>query len=107
MSADAPITKQNLDAYLKEVAKRFRKLNGKNTPAEAQTMIQGILAVKDLDELYESYVREEQVAKESLLEFEEEYPDVLKEDNLSDILSHLLARQESLEKDKNEECPEP
>lgn len=33
MSAEAPITKENLDTYLKEVAKRFRKLNGKSMPA--------------------------------------------------------------------------
>lgn len=65
-----------------------------NMPAEAQTMIQGILATEDLDALYASYAKEEQAAKEALLDFEGEYPDVLKEDNLSDILSHLMKRQE-------------
>ena len=34
MSAEAPITKENLDTYLKELAKQFRKLNGKSVPAE-------------------------------------------------------------------------
>lgn len=34
MSAEAPITKENLDTYLKEVAKQFRKLNGKGISAE-------------------------------------------------------------------------
>ena len=33
-------------------------------------------------------------AKEALLDIESEYPDVLKEDNLDDILSHLMKRQE-------------
>ena len=27
-------TKENLDTYLKELAKEFRKINGKPTPAE-------------------------------------------------------------------------
>lgn len=34
MSADKPITKENLDSYLKELAKEFRKKNGKKMPAE-------------------------------------------------------------------------
>ena len=34
MSAENTITKENLDFYLKELAKEFRKLNGTKTPAE-------------------------------------------------------------------------
>lgn len=34
MSADAPFTRENLDLYLKELAKDFRRLNGKSMPAE-------------------------------------------------------------------------
>ncbi len=34
MFVDKGITKENLDYYLKELAKEFRKRNGKNTPAE-------------------------------------------------------------------------
>ena len=34
MSADVTITKENLDTYLKELAKEFRRLNGTKTPAE-------------------------------------------------------------------------
>lgn len=62
-------------------------------PAEAQTMIHSILAAEDLDVLYSSYAIEEHAAKEALLDFEGEYPDVLKEDNLGDILSCLIERQ--------------
>ena len=32
MSSDS-FTKENLDTYLKELAKEFRKLNGKSMPA--------------------------------------------------------------------------
>ncbi len=34
MSYDKPFTKENLDYYLRELAKEFRKRNGKLTPAE-------------------------------------------------------------------------
>lgn len=34
MSIDTPFTKENLDAYLKELGKEFKKLNGKKMPAE-------------------------------------------------------------------------
>ncbi|WP_251353285.1 DUF6036 family nucleotidyltransferase [Hominisplanchenecus murintestinalis] len=34
MSVEKDFTKENLDYYLKELAKEFRKRNGKNTPAE-------------------------------------------------------------------------
>jgi hypothetical protein len=34
MSADIPFTKENLNDYLKELAKEFRKRNGKRMPAE-------------------------------------------------------------------------
>ena len=34
MSADIPFTKENLNDYLKELGKEFRKLNGKKMPAE-------------------------------------------------------------------------
>jgi len=34
MSIDKPFTKENLDSYLKELGKEFRKLNGTKMPAE-------------------------------------------------------------------------
>ena len=34
MSIDKPFTKENLNTYLKELGKEFRKLNGTKTPAE-------------------------------------------------------------------------
>lgn len=70
-----------------------------NLPADAQTMIRSILANEDLDALYELYANEEAAAKDALITFESEYPDVLKEDNLTDILSHLMARQSEIEQE--------
>ena len=34
MLSDTSFTKENLDSYLKELAKEYRKLNGKTMPAE-------------------------------------------------------------------------
>ena len=62
-------------------------------PEDAHSMIQSILADEDMDALYEAYAQEESAAKDALLTFDDKYPDVLKEDNLSDILSHLMAKQ--------------
>lgn len=40
MSADKPFTRENLDSYLRELAKEFRKKNGSRKPAEI-TLIGG------------------------------------------------------------------
>lgn len=68
-----------------------------NLPADAQTMIRSILDNEDLDALFEAYTNEEAAAKDALLIFEDQYPDVLKEDNLTDILNHLMVREREQE----------
>ena len=42
------------------------------------------------------------VVEDALLTFEDRYPDVLKEDNLSDILSHLMAKQQEGDTDPDQ-----
>ena len=74
-----------------------------NIPETAQSMIQSILANEDMDALYDAYAQEESAAKDALLTFEDQYPDVLKEDNLSDILSHLMAKQQEGDTDPDQE----
>ena len=61
-----------------------------NLPENAKSMIESILANEDMDALYKAYADEEAAAKDALITFEDKYPDVLKEDNLADILNHLL-----------------
>ena len=68
-----------------------------NLPADAQTMIRSMLDNEDLDALFEAYANEEAAAKDALLTFEDQYPDVLKEDNLTDILNHLMVREREQE----------
>ena len=64
-----------------------------NMPENAQALIQNILENDDMDALYEAYANEEAAAKDALITFEEKYPDVLKEDNLGEILKYLIDRQ--------------
>lgn len=61
-----------------------------NLPDDAKRMIESILTNEDMDALYEAYANEEAAAKDALITFEGKYPDVLKEDNLAEILNHLL-----------------
>ena len=68
-----------------------------NLPENAQSMIESILANEDMDALYKAYANEEAAAKDALITFEDKYPDVVKEDNLADILSHLLKEQKAEE----------
>ena len=64
--------------------------NWDNLPENAKNMIESILANEDMGALYEAYANEEAAAKDALITFDDKYPDVLIEDNLADILSHLL-----------------
>jgi len=68
-----------------------------NLPDDAKRMIESILADEDMDALYEAYANEEASAKDALITFDDKYPDVLKEDNLADILNHLLKEQNTEE----------
>ena len=65
-----------------------------NMPEGSLELIQRILSEADLDSLYRIYTQQEQNAKQALITFEEVYPQILKEDNLDDILRHLLEKQE-------------
>lgn len=48
-------------------------------------------------ELYQVFLEQERLAKESLLEFEQEYPGAAKEENVEDIL-RALKRKKGQEK---------
>lgn len=83
-----PLTFERIDTAVKNLYNSWDKM-----PASSMDIIKSILATKNLDELYASYISEEQATKEVLLDFGVEYPDVLTEDNLGDILNHLKDAQ--------------
>lgn len=79
-----PLSFERIDKAVCDLYDSWEKL-----PKGVPAMLQSILAEENLDALYESYAQEEAEAKDALLTFDEKYPDVLQEDNLSDILNHL------------------
>ena len=87
-----PLTFERIDKAVKALYDSWD-----NLPENARGMIESILANEDMDALYEAYANEEAVAKDALITFEGKYPDVLKEDNLADILNHLLKEQNAEE----------
>lgn len=58
-------------------------------PELSRDFIDDVFNAKDLLTMYKKVRVEENTNKELLLEFEEDYPNVLKEDNLADILKNL------------------
>ena len=87
-----PLTLERIDKAVKDLYD-----NWDNLPENAKNMIESILANEDMDALYEAYANEEAAAKDALITVEDKYPDVLKEDNLADILNHLLKEQNAEE----------
>ena len=90
--AGDPLSYERIEKAVTDLYDRWE-----NLPADAQTMIRSILDNEDLDALFEAYANEEAAAKDALLIFEDQYPDVLKEDNLTDILNHLMVRERERE----------
>lgn len=85
-----PLTFERIDKAVKDLYDSWE-----NLPENAKSLIESILANEDMDALYRAYADEEAAAKDALITFDEKYPDVLKEDNLADILSHLLEQQDN------------
>ena len=66
-------------------------------PPGSQALLERILEDGKAGELYQVYREQERLAKESLLEFEQEYPGAAKEENVEDIL-RALKRKKGQEK---------
>lgn len=87
-----PLTFERIDKAVNDLYDSWE-----NLPKNAKDMIESILDNEDMDALYEAYSNEEAAVKDALITFEDKYPDVLKEDNLADILGHLLKEQNTEE----------
>ena len=99
--SDDPLTWEKIDTAVHQLYGGWE-----NMPDNAQNLIRSILGNQNMDALYEAYAQEESAAKDALITFEGKYPDVLSEDNLNDILGHLMGRKEQAEQDE-EESPGP
>ena len=87
-----PLTFERIDKAVTDLYDSWE-----NLPENAKSLIESILANEDMDALYRAYADEEAAAKDALITFEDKYPDVLKEDNLADILRRLLKEQNTEE----------
>lgn len=63
-------------------------------PEESRTFIESMIREEDLGEIYRDVLEQERENKEILVTFEEEYPKILKEDNLQNILAAARARRD-------------
>lgn len=63
-----------------------------NLPQDSIDFITEIMQNNCIENLYEIYRKNEQYAKESLIDFENSYPNVVSTDNVNDIIKHLQAR---------------
>lgn len=62
-------------------------------PPESQILIKEILKEDNLEELYEKYRSTEKETKSTLIAFEKDYPKVLNEDNLDDVIASLKKKK--------------
>lgn len=63
-------------------------------PADSKTLIKEALENSNLEELYEKYRATEKDTKSTLLSFEKDYPNVLNEDNMDDVLASLNRKKQ-------------
>lgn len=64
-----------------------------NMPSESHQLIENILSNDNLEKLYQQYRSDEKSNKEALIKFENDYPGVVKEDNLKDVIAQLKAKK--------------
>ena len=68
-------------------------------PKDSIEFIEGVMATDNLESMYRQYREEEAESKTSLLDFEKQYPDIMTEDNISDILKAAKAKKKQPSKE--------
>lgn len=85
-----PITMEAIDLAIKELY-----VSWDNIPADSIQFMKDAFQTGNFKENYKDIKKEEKNSKDILMEFEEQYPKVLKESNLNDILNSLKQIQEN------------
>lgn len=65
-----------------------------NLPQDSKELITEVMRNEQYEALYEQYRINERMAKESLIDFEKQYPGVTNTDNVNDIIRNLKKRKE-------------
>ena len=84
MSADTLFTKENLNDYLKELGKEFRRRGGTKTLDESA-----------YERAYNEILENEKKSRDILLEFDKSNSGALKEDNINAILEQAKRKRNS------------
>lgn len=84
-----PLTMGQITQAVEDLYSGWEKL-----PQGSQALLEQILEDSKTGELYQVYREQERLAKESLLEFEQQYPGATKEENVENILRALKEKKE-------------
>lgn len=94
-----PIHYEDVDRAIIKLYESWEKIS-----ALSKSLIEAAFQDQNYEDLYMESRNNEEESKEILLEFEEHYPNTLKEENLDDILAKAKKRAEELNKKSNKEC---
>ena len=73
-----------------------------NMPKTSKDFLNSCFSVNNLKELFEEVSAQELKNYESLLDFKEDYPDVINKDNINDILNSIANRTSSNQSNENQ-----
>ena len=65
----------------------------RNLPQDSRDFLSEIMNTSNIENLYKFYRANEISAKESLIDFEQNYPNVVTTDNVNDIIKQLQERK--------------
>lgn len=85
----APISREALDKAIETLYKDDSKL-----PADSREFIDAVFAGDDYEHIYKSIRENEKEARGALLDFERDYPRVLKEENIASIIEMARRKRE-------------
>lgn len=71
-----------------------------DVPQDSQSLIREIMKEDSLEDLYEKYRSTEKETKSTLIAFEKDYPKVLNEDNLDDVIASLKKKKSREDRDR-------
>lgn len=87
--AGAPIGMERIDVAMHDLYDGW-----KDVPEDLRAFIEAVVQNGDYEALYRQYRAEEEAGRTALLDFEKNYPGVMKEGNINDILKAARAKKE-------------
>lgn len=88
------ITFDKVDKAVRDLYGNWNKIS-----VEAKLSLKSLLAAHSLETVYDEITKQEQISKNTLINFEEKYPGILSEDNVSDIVNCQTPKEDVLSVD--------